>query len=242
MTTLLAIVPARAGSKGVPGKNRALIAGRPLIDFTIGALEGARSVTGIAVSTDDREILARYAGRKNLFLIDRPAALANDEATTGAVVAHALDTWESAGRGTPDALLLAQPTTPLRTAADIDGAFALFERARREPVVSACKAEGIRHPEVMYRLNEDGLHGELYAGKDGDQARRQAREIVYQRNGAIYLVSTEFFRRTGRLRNATPLIYEMPWERSINIDVPGDLQIARALIESGLQNRERPGS
>ncbi len=238
MTTLLAIVPARAGSKGVPGKNRALIADRPLIDFTIGALEAARSVTGIALSTDDREILARYAGRKSLFLIDRPPELATDEATTGAVVAHALDSWEAAGRETPDALLLAQPTTPLRTAADIDGAFALFERMDRQPVVSACKAEGIRHPEVMYRLHADGVRGELYAGERGDQARRQTREAIYQRNGAIYLVSTEFFRRTGRLRNATPLIYEMPWERSINIDVPGDLRIARALIESN-PNRDR---
>jgi CMP-N,N'-diacetyllegionaminic acid synthase len=239
MTTLLAIVPARAGSKGVPGKNRALIAGRPLIDFTIGALEKARSVTGISISTDDPEILSRYADRKNLFVIERPAELASDDATTGAVVAHALDSWESWGRGTPDALLLAQPTTPLRTAGDIDGAIALFERMDRQPVVSACKAEGIRHPEVMYRLNADGVRGELYAGELGDQARRQTRETVYQRNGAIYLVSTEFFRRTGRLRNANPLIYEMPWERSINIDVPDDLRIAKALIENDLLDRDR---
>jgi CMP-N-acetylneuraminic acid synthetase len=237
--SLLAIVPARAGSKGVPGKNKATIAGRPLVDHTIAALEAARSVTGIALSTDDPDILATYRAHKSVFLIDRPAALGQDDSTTASVVAHALDRWEADGRRTPAALLLAQPTTPLRTAADIDGAFALFERTGREPVVSACKAEGIRHPDVMYRLREDGLHGILYAGEASDQARRQARETVYQRNGAIYLCTTEFFRRTGRLRNANPVIYEMPWERSINIDVPGDLLLAKALIESGLLDPDR---
>ena len=67
-----------------------------------------------------------------------------------------------------------------------------------------------------------------------EPTRRQDFETVYQRNGAVYLVTPEFFFRTGRLRSDDPVIYEMPWERSINIDVPGDLMIARALIESGI--------
>jgi CMP-N-acetylneuraminic acid synthetase len=239
MTGLLAIVPARAGSKGVPGKNKAVIGGLPLVEYTIAALEAARSVTGIALSTDDPDVLARYRDRAGLFLIERPAALAQDTSTTASVVAHALGEWDAAGHDAPSALLLAQPTTPLRIAADIDGAFALFERSGRETLVSACKAEGIRHPGVMYRLAGDGLHGELYADGAEDQSPRQARETVFQRNGAIYLATTEFFRRTGHLRSANPVIYEMPWERSINIDVPGDLLIARALIESGLLNSRR---
>ena len=69
-----------------------------------------------------------------------------------------------------------------------------------------------------------------------DRTTRHDYEPLYQRNGAIYIVSTDYFRREKRLRSFTPLIYEMPWERSINIDGPGDLLIAKALIESGLLN------
>jgi CMP-N-acetylneuraminic acid synthetase len=236
MTGLLAIVPARAGSKGLPGKNKAMIAGLPLVEYTIAALEGARSVEGIALTTDDSDILARYCDRKSVFLIERPAALSQDDTPSAAVVSHALDAWEGAGRISPTALLVAQPTSPLRVASDIDKAFTLFERTGRAPLVSACKVEGSRHPANMYRLRSDGLYGDHYVEDGFRQVPRQTREILYQRNGAIYLVTTEYFRSTGRLRGAEPVIYEMPWERSIDIDSPGDLLVAKALLESGLVN------
>jgi CMP-N-acetylneuraminic acid synthetase len=233
MTGLLAIVPARAGSKRVPGKNKALIAGLPVVDYTIAALETSRSTDGIVLSTDDTDIADRYRARASVFLVDRPPALAQDESTTASVVAHALDAWQGARRTPPRAILLAQPTTPLRTAADIDDAYSLFERTGAESVISACKAEGIRHPQVMYRLKRDG-HAVPYEAADDHSTQRQSLDPVYQRNGAIYLVTAEFFLRTGRLRSDNPVIYEMPWERSINIDVPADLLIAKALIESGV--------
>jgi len=115
---MLAIIPARAGSKGVPGKNKALIAGRPLVDYTVTALERARSVSGIILSTDDQDILALYRDRAGIFALDRPKRLAEDDTTTADVVAHALDAWQALGRDIPDALFVAQPITPLRTAAD----------------------------------------------------------------------------------------------------------------------------
>ena len=232
MTPLLAIVPARAGSKGVPGKNKARIDGRPLVDFTIAALAASPSVAGILLTTDDREILELYAGRKNIFLVERPPELATDTATTSAAVEHALQCWEAAGREPPEALLLAQPTTPLRTAADIDAAYRLYLESGGQSVIGACRVEGMRHPRDMYRLCPDG-HGELFIPNPEDRTTRHDYETLYQRNGAIYIVSTEYFRREKRLRSLTPLIYEMPWARSINIDGPGDLVIAKALIESG---------
>ena len=126
MTPLLAIIPARAGSKGVPGKNTARIAGRPLVDFTVAALEESNSVGAILLTTDDREILDLYVNRKSVFLVERPRELATDTATTSAAVEHALQSWEAIGHYLPQALLLAQPTTPLRTAADIDAAYQLY--------------------------------------------------------------------------------------------------------------------
>lgn len=231
---LLAIIPARAGSKGIPGKNRALIAGVPLLEYTVRALRAAESVSGILLTTDDPEILADYRGCDDIFVVERPAQLARDDSKTSDAVAHALDAWASAGRPLPGALLLAQPTTPLRTAADIDAAFALFQRCGREPLVSACRVEGIRHPRGMYHVDEAEQRGRLFIEDPTDDLQRHAYEVLYQRNGAIYLVTTEYFQRTGRLRSVTPYLYAMPWERSVNIDVPGDLLIARALIESGL--------
>ena len=85
----------------------------------------------------------------------------------------------------------------------------------------------------MYRMKEGGHRGTPFLA-EAEPTRRQDLETVYQRNGAVYLVTTEFFFRTGRLRSDDPMIYEMPWERSINIDVFGDLIIAKALIESGM--------
>ena len=236
---MLAIIPARAGSKGVPGKNKALIASRPLVDYTVTALEQARSVSGIILSTDDHDILALYRYREGVLTLDRPKRLAEDDTTSADVVAHALEAWQALGREIPDALFVAQPVTPLRTAADIDTAFELFKRSGCESLISACRAEGIRHPNLMYRLKEGEQRGTRYLAHP-EPTRRQDFETVYQCNGAVYLVTTEFFLQTGKLRSDNPMIYEMPWERSINIDVPGDLLIARALIESGLGGRSGP--
>lgn len=231
MTTVLAIVPARKGSKGAPGKNRALIGGKPVIEYTIAALTAAKAVTSILITTDDSEIIDRYREQDDLFVVERPAHLATDESSTADAVSHALSAWELEAP-TPDILLIAQPTTPLRRPEDIDGAFELLQKANAESVISACRVDGIRHPQVMYRLG-DGNRGVAYLG-DLSATRRQDFEPLYQRNGAIYFVRTSYFRGTRRLRSENPVIYEMPWERSINIDTPGDLLMAKAIIESGL--------
>lgn len=236
MTTLLAIVPARMGSKGVPGKNKAPIAGIPLIEYTVAALEASEAVTSILITSDDPDILARYRDRKGVVVVERPAALAQDDATTAEAVTHALAEWEGSGHPAPDAIMVAQPTTPLRRAEDIDTAFALFRTSGAESLASACRAEGIRHPQHMYRVSEDG-RGTRYLASGEAPSRRQDSEPIYQLNGTVYLVRTSYFRETGKLRSDNPVIYEMPWERSINIDTPGDLVIAKALIESGLADR-----
>jgi CMP-N,N'-diacetyllegionaminic acid synthase len=233
-TDTLAIIPAREGSKGIPGKNTALIRGLPLIEYTVRCVRAARSVTGILITTDDPAILDRYRASDDLFVVERPPELATDDAKTSDAVRHALDAWTAAGRRDPDILLLAQPTTPLRTANDVDDSIAMFERCGREPLVSACLVEGIRHPRGMYLADSSGERGRLFINDPVDDLQRHAYESLYQRNGAIYLVTSEYFRRTGRLRSIEPWLYPMPWERSVNVDVPGDLLIARALIESGL--------
>ena len=89
----------------------------------------------------------------------------------------------------------------------------------------------------MYRMRDDG-RSDLFVPDKTDRMTRPDYEALYQRNGAVYIVSTEYFKREHRLRSLAPVIFEMPWERSVNVDVPGDLVIARALIESGLVKTE----
>ena len=113
----------------------------------------------------------------------------------------------------------------------------LFLETGASPLISACRVDGMRHPRDMYRKRKDG-HGELFIPDPYDRRTRHDYEELYQRNGAIYMVSFDYFQMEGRLRALTPVIYEMPWERSINVDGPGDLLIAKALIESGLVNAE----
>lgn len=235
MTGLLAIVPARAGSKGVPGKNKAVVDGMPLIEHTVRAAEAATSVSGIVVTSDDEDILRLYSERSTVFVVQRPAELAADDVPTAPAVAHALDHWRAGGESVPDALILLQPTTPLRNPADIDAAHDLFRTSADSDagVISACRVDGMRHPRVMYRIGEE-RRGELFLPDNEDRMTRHQYEELYQRNGAIYIVATEYFYREKRLRSLSPIIYEMPWVRSINVDGPGDLLIARALLESGL--------
>ncbi len=234
---LLAIVPVRAGSKGVPGKNKAIVGGAPLVEYAVAAAQASASVGATVVTSDDADILERYAERAGVFVVRRPAALASDTASSSDTVAHALEQWEAAGGWSPGALILVQATTPLRTGADIDAAYDLFTRCGHESVLSVCRVDGIRHPRVMYRARGDG-RSELYVPDETDRKTRRDYETLYQRNGAVYIVATDYFRRERRLRSLTPVMYEMPWERSINVDGPGDLLIVRGLIESGLVKTE----
>ena len=193
-TGLLAVVPVRAGSKGVPGKNKAIVAGVPLVEYAVPAVQAAASVAAVVLTSDDDDILDRYTGRAGVFVVRRPAALASDTASSSDTVAHALEQWEAAGGWSPHALILVQATTPLRTAADIDGAYDLFTRSGGEAVLSACRVDGIRHPRVMYLVRGDG-RSELFVPDETDRMTRHDYETLYQRNGAVYIVSTDYFRR-----------------------------------------------
>lgn len=226
---VLGIIPARAGSKGVPGKNREIIGGRPLIDYTTSALRASRSVSGILITTDDEFILDYYSEDQDLQLRRRPARLATDTASSADAVADALANWPGE---LPSTIVLAQPTTPLRLASDVDRALEVFRTLRLDSLVSVCRVEGMRHPMDMYRRDSEG-GGQPYLEAGVGVHRRDSYEELYQRNGALYVVTTEYFQATGRLRSERPFLFEMPWERSINIDTHGDMAIARALVESG---------
>ncbi len=224
----LALVPARGGSRRLPGKNLAALAGRPLIGWTIDAALSARSVDDVIVSTDDPAIaeVAQAAGAEVPFL--RPKDIATDHSSTEEVMRHALQSLAEAGR-TWDLLVLLQPTSPLRTSADIDEAVTLFRERQASAVISVCTTD--HPPEWCNPLPPDrSLEGFLRPDVVGK--RSQDLPTSYRLNGAIYIYPCQAIREGALAAFARgSYAYVMPREHSIDIDEPIDLVIAGALLE-----------
>lgn len=215
--TVLALIPARAGSKGLPGKNVRPFLGRPLIAWSIEAVRDSGLATAVWVSTDGEEIasVARGAGAEVPWL--RPAELATDTASSLDVALHALDAF-----GPVDWLLLLQPTSPLRTAEDIRAAARLVDD-ETDAVVSVCPS----HPLTYFR--RETYEGYLAPLTADTAARRQDTQTPWLLNGAMYLVRTEVLRATRQFLPPRTRPYVMPTLRSVDIDTEEDWEMATLL-------------
>ncbi len=213
----LALIPARAGSKGVPGKNIRMLAGKPLIVWTIEAARASRYVNHVVVSSDSADILgvARDFGSETLV---RPAELARDETPGIDVVLHALD--ELPGY---DYVVLLQPTSPLRIAADIDAAIEVCLAADAPACVSV--TEPSKSPYWMYTVATDGRMRPLIA-LENLPTRRQALPAVYSLNGAVYVARVDWLKQTRGFLTEETVAYLMPAERSVDIDTELDFRVA----------------
>lgn len=223
--TVLAVIPARGGSKSLPRKNVLPLAGRPLLAWTIAAARNAHCVRRVIVSTEDEEIaaVARAAGAEVPF--PRPAELATDTASSVAVLRHAVEQCPGCAY-----VVLLQPTSPLRTAEDIDSAFALLRSSNSPSCVSICAVE--ESPWWMYRQLEDGrIVPLLPEPANGD--RRQDLPSVYRVNGALYLARTDWFLQEGKLIGAATIGYRMPRRRSVDIDTRADFECAARILSEG---------
>ena len=220
--TLLALIPARGGSKGIPRKNIRPFCGKPLLQLSIDAALAAACVDQVVVSTDDPEIadVAKAGGAEVPFL--RPAELATDTAPGIAPVLHALEQLPQVS----DVLLL-QPTSPLRTSADIEAIVALRQQSGRESAVSLTPSA--KHPAWMFSLSQDKRLEPLLQ-LDGAHCRQQL-PTAYVLNGALYLASRAFLLREQAFIREDTVGYVMPAERSVDIDTPLDWQWAEFLME-----------
>ena len=218
----LALVPARGGSKGIPRKNIRLIAGKPLIAWTIEAALRSGLLDAVVVTTDDPEIaeVARQAGAQVPFL--RPAALAQDDTPGIAPVLHALDALPGYG-----AVLLLQPTSPLRSTADIDACLGLAQDRQAVSVVSVTEPD--THPDWTFRLGADQRLTRLAC--EASAARRQDLPPVVALNGALYYAQADWLRQGQRLVAPETLAYVMPRARSVDIDTMLDWQLAELLLK-----------
>lgn len=219
---VLAVIPARGGSKGLPGKNILPLAGKPLIAHTIEAARGSARVKKVMVSTDDPEI-ARVSAACGAQVIRRPAELATDTASSVDVLLHLLRTLEEPE---PETLLLLQATSPLRNSSDIDAALDIFDRGGCDAVVSVCEP---RHSPYWSFVLNNGLMVPLFDHSLLEK-RRQDLPRVYRPNGAIYIVKSNILRKRKDLLFGRVVPYLMPPERSVDIDTSLDLDMAELLI------------
>jgi len=218
---ILAVVPARRGSKGLPLKNLRLLGGVPLIVHSIRAGLEARLVDTVVVSTEDDEIAA-VAAAHGAQVIRRPLALASDTAQNHDVVRHVLESLPQSYR----AVVLLQPTSPLRTGADIDACLTPLLAGEARSTMTVTEVE--HHPGKSVCL-EDGLV--VPFTNDADmEARRQTMREVYRQNGAVYAVGVEDFLREGRFYLRPCRASIMSAEASVDIDREVDLSLADLLL------------
>ena len=223
MSTVLGLVPARAGSKGLPGKNIRRLGGRPLVAYAAAAAAGSGVIDRAVLSTDDPQIAAagRDAGLEVPFM--RPSGLAGDETPMLAVIEHALDAL-GAGGWAADIVVLLQPTSPLRTPAHIRDAVALLRDSGADSVVSVVELPRHLSPDYVMRLEDGRLRPFLAAG--ARIARRQDARAAYSRDGTVYACWRRTIERFGDIYgdDCRPLLID-PAD-SLSIDSPADWETA----------------
>ena len=187
---MIAIIPARGGSKGLPGKNIKEMCDKPLIAYTIEAALKSKSIDHVILSTDDEEIaaVAKKYGAEVPFM--RPAELASDTAMAVDNYIYTIGRLEKEWNTKIDSFVVLQPTSPLRIAEDIDGAVELFNARNADSVVTYVKEA---HPIFWHKkIDENNKLEDIF---EGTIANRQELPITYYPNGAVYVFSTEMIRQ-----------------------------------------------
>lgn len=224
---VLALIPARAGSKRLKNKNILDLGGKPLIQWTIESAQKSEFIDDIYVSTDSKDIssLAVSLGVEMPFM--RPDELASDTASSMDVVAHALSEFSALGSEYV-AIVLLQPTSPLRTALDIDSAFKLMDLKGAESVVSVTECD---HSPLWSNTLPDDLNMDDFIRPEVQNKRSQDLPSYYRLNGAVYVSKVPLYPRfEGFFPDSGKYAYVMPKERSVDIDDGFDLTLARAII------------
>jgi N-acylneuraminate cytidylyltransferase len=220
---IFAVIPARGGSKGIPGKNLRVLAGKPLLAWTIEAAQRSGSIDAVIVDTDDAEIAKVACDYGAVVPYIRPSSLADDKAMIADVLVHAI---ERVGREF-QYLVLLQCTSPLRTVADIDAAVELCVRSGAASCVSV--SECAKPPQWSLSLSSDRrIHPLL--GWDGFLKRRQDLEKAYMPNGAVFVAQVPWFCKSRTFYASDTIAYVMPIERAADIDVERDFADVEARI------------
>jgi len=224
--TILGLIPARGGSKGLPRKNIKILMGKPLIAWTIEQALASKYLDRVIVSTDDEEIatISKKYGAEIPFM--RPKELATDEARGIDVILHTIN-WMEKNDKTYDLIILLQPTVPLRSSEDIDKAIELLFSKKAKGILSVCEVE--HHPYWSNTLPEDGCMKDFVEAEIMNK-NRQELPTFYRLNGAIYIAYIEYLKAQNGFFGENSYAYIMPKERSIDIDNEIDFKLAELLM------------
>jgi CMP-N-acetylneuraminic acid synthetase len=229
---VLAIIPARGGSKGVPGKNTAPIAGKPLLSYTIEAALESNLLNTIIVSSDDinvRKIAESYEG---ITFHERSNAISGDKSQISETIRVVLKEFDPGN--SCDAIMLLQPTSPIRTGIQIDAAINLFDKhPEANSLISVCEMHDV-HPARMYWKDGISLSPIL---PEFEQTMRQDIPAAFFRNGSIYLTRISSFVLQHSVMIKPSICFEMPASQLLNIDEPRDIFIAEALIQAWKEHK-----
>ena len=221
--TVLAIIPARGGSKGLPGKNIKSVGGKPLIAWTIEAATKSKFIDRVVLSSDDEDIIntAKQYGCEAPFV--RPKELAQDDSLAIDTVLHALEQLPHF-----DITVLLQPTCPLRSAEDIDNALSTLFSKNAKSCVSVTTPD--KSPYWMYTTDHSGCLSPLL---DTELTAKQRQELplVYVLNGAIYAIRTDILLNTRNFVPDGTVPYLMSKEHSVDVDYQMDLDFVEFLLQ-----------
>jgi CMP-N,N'-diacetyllegionaminic acid synthase len=224
----LCTICVRGGSKGVPNKNIKPLLGKPLLVYSIEHARQCGLFERIAVSSDSEAILAvaRDAGVDDL--VERPPQLATDTAAKAPAILHALTTVEHRSGIRFDTLVDLDATSPLRILEDVVGAVELLEHTGSDSVITGARS----HRSPYFNLVEESANGSVKPSKELDVApvRRQDVPRTFDMNASIYVWRAETFRNDPRVFYASTRLFEMPQERSVDIDAPLDLEIVEMIL------------
>ncbi len=231
---VLAVIPARGGSKSVLRKNIRPLGGKPLIAHMLEAALDSTMVTCVAVSSEDAEILAaaKEFGRGKVECIERPMDLAQDDTPSLPVMVHAVEELEKK-HGRFDYVVMLQLTTPFVRAEDIDASLKLLVEEGTDTVLSVCKANSY-HPAKMKKITDDNRLVQYVEGMPETQFTRQKLDPVYRRNGGIYAHKRAVVMERGLLYGSDAAVcrpYIMSDERSVDINSMADFLAAEAIYQ-----------
>ena len=226
---ILGIIPARGGTKTVPGKNIKLLAGKPLLQYTVDIAKASKHLCKLILSSDDDAII-KVANQLNLEVpFKRPSDLAQDNSPTLPVIQHALNFYKDQGIHF-DAVCLLQVTNPFKSTEFIDNAIERFIESKADALVSVKKVPDEYNPHWTFKIN-DKDYLELSTGKEKIISRRQDLPKAYHRDGIIYLTKTNVLLEQNSLYGNTLAYIESPPNFNVNIDTMDDWEKAVAMAQ-----------
>jgi N-acylneuraminate cytidylyltransferase len=227
---ILAVIPARGGSKGVPGKNKKLLNGKPLIQYSIDAALQSKYISEVLVTTDDLTIveMAKSLGANVPFV--RPKHLAEDATPTLPVIQHAVSYLENEGKQF-DAICLLQPTSPFRPKGFLDTAVETFQQKQTDALVSVLEVPHQYNPHWTFEANEHGVL-QIATGEKNIITRRQELPKAYHRDGSIYITKTNILMHENSLYGNSLAYIVSDSEYYVNIDTLEDWEKATELAKT----------